>query len=54
MFGIFGRGSWGWFWGFLLTWAFNRMDKRRQAMLEMPELIREWKKVRFGRPVFAV
>jgi hypothetical protein len=26
------------------------MEKRREAMLKMPELIKEWKKVCFGAP----
>lgn len=29
----------------------NRMEKRREAMLKMPALIREWKAVSFERPV---
>lgn len=30
---------------FVLLTCYDRMEKRRQAMLEMPALIREWKKV---------
>ncbi|KAK3943641.1 putative diphthamide biosynthesis protein 4 protein [Diplogelasinospora grovesii] len=30
----------------------NRMEKRRKAMLEMPDLIREWKKVREKMPTY--